>query len=192
MNNTKIITCGAKARVGKDLLCDFLKKLLEEKGFKVEKRSLATPLKEMTDEFLIKNIGISAFTQDEKEKKLIRPFLVETGKMLRIKTQGRFFTQKLDDWLAGNIDLDFVLVPDCRYAEYEQDEVFYFKKRGAFIINIDRWVKFGFIEPANKEEEENAPKIAKAADYHLIWGDKDQEEKAREVFEKILEFRERL
>ena len=170
MNKPKIIACGAKAFVGKDYFCDILREILTQKGFSVEKYSLATPLKSLCDEFLIKNFNVSAFSFDAESKTFIRDFLVTVGKMFRSKTKGKYFTNLLEEYRKLNNHLDYILVPDCRYSLYKEDELQYFQNENAYIIYLNRWLEDGTeVGFANKDEEENAPKILKGSTSVINW-----------------------
>ena len=60
--------CG-NARSGKDTLGKNIVSILKDNGIKSKVLSFADELKKSVDEFLIDSIGISAFTEDEEEKK---------------------------------------------------------------------------------------------------------------------------
>jgi len=172
INKIKYIFCGSSSRTGKDSLANIIKDILEEKDFYVVKRSLATPLKEECDDFLIKNFGISAFSDKTEEKNIIRDFLVLVGKMHRTHTKGTYFTDKLLQYIKSlENEPDYVIVPDLRYASYgETDELFFAKNLNSFVINIERIQENGkLVEFPNPDEAINSPKIKAAADYNLVW-----------------------
>lgn len=139
----------------------------------VTKRSLAIPLKEECDKFLKKIFNISAFTEDDIEKNIIRPILVAVGKAHRVQTQGQYFTEALVEWVRSQefgIDLDFVVVPDVRYAtEYANDELQFFKSLNSFIINVEILVDGKILPPANFDEENNSVIIKAAANEQVVW-----------------------
>jgi ABC-type uncharacterized transport system ATPase subunit len=72
----KIIGIAGCARSGKDTFFNILKKYLPE----VEQVALAGELKKDLDDFVKSKIGISVFTDDTKEKSLIRGLMVEYEK----------------------------------------------------------------------------------------------------------------
>ena len=90
--NKNIIAIGGNARSGKDTLGRNLVYILKEYGIKAKTYSFADQLKQETDEFLKKTLGISAFTENDDEKNIIRPFLVFWGTEIR---------RKMDDLTNG-------------------------------------------------------------------------------------------
>ena len=63
------------------------------------------------------------------------------------------------------------VITDIRYAEYEEDELFWLKKQldGHLIhitMSLDNNEK---LKAPNKEEEQNDPILKKHADYRVIW-----------------------
>ena len=169
---TKYIAIGSIGRSGKDSLAQLMKEDLESRGFYVIKKSLAEPLKNICNDFLIKNFNISAFTEDTVEKSSIRPFLVCVGSMLRSESEGSYFTKILFDYVQSlKRTPDFVIVPDLRYSEYEgTDEIDFFKNLNSFIININR-VDYSNnnIEPANNDEKINSVKIKRQCNLDVTW-----------------------
>ena len=75
----KIIAIGGNARSGKDTLADNLVNILKDLDIKAQKVSFASALRHSVDDFLLKELGISAFTEKKEEKDIIRPFLVFWG-----------------------------------------------------------------------------------------------------------------
>lgn len=61
-----ILGISGVARVGKDTLFTCIKEINKEINF--TRMAFADELKRESDEFLMKNVGISAFTEDENEK----------------------------------------------------------------------------------------------------------------------------
>lgn len=193
MENTipKVIGISGVARAGKDTFAAILIKQLELAGKKVKRVALADPLKLFCDEFCRKNLGISAFTQDNAEKLLIRPLLVWFGDAKRKQTNGRFWIEQADKaiWDAGLTDenkkpYDYVVVTDVRYDHYEADEASWIKReKNGVLIHVSqfsweyppttkvaqppltRW----FVPPANDHEMLNDPKVAKKANVRVEW-----------------------
>lgn len=166
-----VIAVGCLARVGKDSLADLLKEKLESRGFSVIKYSLATPLKYECDEFFRLNYGISAFTEKDEDKNLIRPILVEVGRAHRKQTEGRYFT-KLADEVIDKQDADFIIVPDLRFHFYDFDEFSWLKNRGGYFIYLDRITPNGnTYKAANSDEEENSKRLINVCDHYLYWND---------------------
>jgi hypothetical protein len=90
-----------------------------------------------------------------EEKNIIRPFMVEYGRIMRNLFKGRYF---IDNFIpSGYIDI----IPDIRYDEYEKDELYWLKnEKNGFLIYLER----AGIEPANTYEKFNNEKLRKNAD----------------------------
>ena len=101
----KIIGIGGNARSGKDTLGSYFVKILADQGIKAKTYSFANELKKSVDDFLIREIGISAFTEDEGEKKIIRPFLVFWGTDIMRKINDNVWVEKIEPWFSGSIKI---------------------------------------------------------------------------------------
>ena len=98
----KIIGIAGNARSGKDTLGENFVKILADQGIKAKRYSFAHELKKSVDDFLIREIGISAFTEDEEEKKIIRPFLVFWGTDMMRKINNNIWVEKIESSLYDN------------------------------------------------------------------------------------------
>lgn len=185
-NRLRVIGIGGCARAGKDTFAAILIKQLELKGKRVKRLALAGPLKEFCDEFCQKNLGISAFTQNNDEKLMIRPMLVWFGDAKRKQTNGRFWVDLADKTIKGAEaeGYDYAIVTDVRYDHYERDEVHWLKReREGILIHVSQfsWLRPSttkvsttpltrvFVPPANDHELLNDPKVAKKADVRVEW-----------------------
>jgi len=178
---TNIIAIGCAARVGKDSLAKILEKKLKSHGFSVIRYSLATPLKQECDEFLLKNFHISAFTENDYEKDIIRPILVAVGGAHRKQTEGTYFTKLASKFIEDNPN-NFCIIPDLRYAFFPDDEITWLKRNNGMFIYLDRKDKFGNLTPpANKDEEENSIKLSQLADIRFEWNDFCEDKKYAEA-----------
>lgn len=157
-----IIGISGAARVGKDTLCKALIKFFNSKNIKSERKSIAGDIIKKDLKGLIKNkANINSFTEDVYEKTLIRPLLVEYGKLMRNQTKGRYFIEKF----KPNTDV-ITIIPDIRYAEYEEDELFWLKtEKNGFLIFIEH----EFVSDANQTEKINNKIIKKQSDFKLSW-----------------------
>ena len=157
-----IIGISGAARVGKDTLCKALIKFFNSKNIKSERKSIAGDIIKKDLKGLIKNkANINSFTEDVYEKTLIRPLLVEYGKLMRNQTKGRYFIEKF----KPNTDV-ITIIPDIRYAEYEEDELFWLKnEKNGFLIFIEH----EFVSYANQTEKINNKIIKKQSDFKLSW-----------------------
>lgn len=212
----KIIAIGGVAGSGKDTLAILLEKELRAFGFSTQRISLAEPLKYELRDFCVEKYGIDPLLCSRAEKNFIRPILVEHAGLMRAKTNNTHYTNILGakiDYLYSEVE--YILVPDLRFFENDQDEVPWVKGRGGKIIHVSRWLNnkdhLGFssrsyLSAPNPTEAFNDPLVKDAADYQLHWesleGDEifkldgyaqkviqwmiDSEFLDREVIEKVL------
>lgn len=182
----KVIGLGGVARAGKDTFASILTNKLQQSGKSVKRVALADPLKSQVDDFLIKSIGISAFTQIPKEKLLIRPMLVWYGDAQRKQTNGRYWID-LAKKTIDESNYDYYVITDVRYDAYDKDELYFLKNEmNGILCHISKYTiirekSFGsitiekkFVKPANDHEAENDPKIKAAANYLVEWPDEGE------------------
>lgn len=163
----KIIGVSGCARSGKDTFFNILKKYIPE----VEQVALAYELKKDLDEFLKSKIGISVFTDDTKEKSLIRGLMVEYGKIKRQQTEGTYWTclaqKKINEILRSD---KIPVITDIRYDIYPKDELHWLKEDNqGILVHITRLFGHDEIPPANEEESINNEKLKTKADYSIKW-----------------------
>ena len=174
-----IIGISGAARAGKDTLCRGIIRVLKEK-YNVEgiRKSIAGDrVKYDLKNVLQENLNINVFTEESQEKEYIRPLLVEYGKLMRNRTQGRYFIEKFS-CEENKVNI----ITDIRYAEYSKDEVFWLKKEiNGFLIFIERKNIFD----ANETEKINNKIIREVADYHLFW---DRLDENSEYDRKLIDF----
>ena len=144
------------ARVGKDTLFTCIKEINKSSQF--FRVAFADELKKECDEFLISNTGISAFTEDEAEKKIIRPFLVTYGTHVRRKLDKNCWIKKIEPIVSKDKDKCFVIT-DVRFP----NEAEWIKKMGGIVIHLSR----DGILPANDDEKINDPMLKNIADYSI-------------------------
>ena len=109
MNN--IIGVTGFARSGKDTFYQESSKLLSRAN--CFRYAFADALKQESDDFLKKNVGISAFTEDSEDKELIRPFLVTYGTELRRKLNPNCWISKVEEMIEQNhksSDKNFIFI----------------------------------------------------------------------------------
>lgn len=150
------------ARAGKDTLCRALQRVFLEMNIPSQRKSIAgDTIKKDFKELLKNSFNIDSFTEDLEEKEIIRPLMVEYGKIARLKTEGRYFIERCQ------ISKDYVnIIPDIRYVEYPRDEVQWLKEEvGGFLIFVER----KGIYDANDTEKVNNKIIRNMADLKLSW-----------------------
>lgn len=171
------------ARVGKDSFYQFAAEYFNSKGKTCERFAFADELKRDLEDFVFSKTGISVWTENTEEKSIIRPLMVEYGKIQRNLSKGQCWIKKLIPALPSST-ADYIFITDARFAEFENDEASFIKSIGK-LIHITRYkTDIGFREeygPANEEEAKNDPKMKAAADFRFSWEDfKNDKEKAKE------------
>lgn len=166
----KVIGLSGVAGSGKDTLFT----LLNLRNPNTKRFALADILKEEISPFIKELYGIDIFNCSREEKNLLRPILVEHGKIRRTFTSGTYWTSKLTKSINEFISLDpknVAIITDIRYAEYEEDELFWLKKMlNGHLIHITMTLDKGEkLMPPNKEEERNDPVLKKNADIKIAW-----------------------
>ena len=149
----KIIGISGNARSGKDTMGVNFQKILSDIGIKSKRYSFAYELKKSVDEFLIGQLGISAFTEDEEEKKIIRPFLVFWGTDVMRSINNNVWVERLESNLKSN---HVNIITDLRFT----NELDWIKKNKGFSLMIKR----EGIEPANDYEKINNNKMSSVVD----------------------------
>jgi hypothetical protein len=177
------------ARSGKDSLALEIENLITSyKGRTIYRTSLAQPLKEDCKDFIKQYLGLNVFTDNNEEKATFREFLVWYGKVKRQQTEGKYWTNLLDERVK-KFQPDICIIPDIRYQQYEQDEVSWLKaKQNNILIHLQRIAINGeIVPPANMDESINDSIIQNSADYKIIWPtftDENKQENMREFAEK--------
>jgi len=180
------------SRSGKDSLALHLEN--EIKTFcdkSIYKTSLAQPLKEDCKDFIQKHLGLNVFSDKTEEKSVYREFLVWYGKVKRQQTQGKHWTDLLDERVQL-ISPEICIIPDIRYQQYEGDEVSWLKeKHNGILIHLQRVaINDEIVPPANMDETINDSIIQNSADYKIVWPtfmDTKKEESMQEFAQKAFD-----
>ena len=160
--------CGL-ARCGKDSFYNFSKPFFDSAGKNHKRYAFADSLKKEADELLSKYVGISAFTEKQKEKEIIRPFLVTYGTHVRRKLNPNCWVDKIRDDVSGDLNQNtYVFVTDVRF----ENEIDWIHEMGGEAIHITR---SGNIAP-NQEELENDPILKRKSRNHIEWGNFENED----------------
>lgn len=173
----KLIGICGYAQSGKDTLCNGMIRVLDKNKIKAIRVSIADIIRDRISDFIKKEFDIDVCNTTPFQKNKIRPLLVEYGLIRRKESEGKFFTEILDKKIKkfkGKYDV--VIITDIRYAEYEEDELFWLKsKHNGKLVHIDRIVDHDqnnspmFLTPPNEQEEKNIPLLKEKADYKLVW-----------------------
>ena len=163
LDQYKLIGIAGFARTGKDSLASMLKPLLEEDSYKCKISSFAHHLKKDLDSFLQLRLGISAFTEDPKEKEIIRPLLVCWGtEVVRNKINKDHWIQKMSSTCAVNkLYGAKTIIPDVRF----QNEVEWIHSLDGATIYIER----KGVGPVNSDEEKYTKKLKKMCKFSFYW-----------------------
>lgn len=157
-----VIGVAGLARSGKDTFAALSAKILSKYDKKIMKGGFAHAVKADLHQLLVSKVGISAYTEIDEEKKLIRPLLVEYGTGLMRKINKNVWVERAKPMLdlARTTKLPLFLT-DVRY----ENEIEWIKSEGGKIVYIEQ----NGIKPPNAEERKNDPKMRKSADFFLNW-----------------------
>lgn len=173
-----VIGISGAARCGKDTLCRGLIREFEKIGINAKRKSIAgDTVKNDLKNLLYEKIQFDTFTEINEEKESVRPLLVEYGKIMRQKTNGRYFIErfKLEENCVN-------IIPDIRYAEYQKDELYWLKNE---MRGLSIFIEREEIYDANETEKINNKFIKEVADFNLKWGRLNEQS---EYERKIIDF----
>jgi len=153
--------CGF-ARSGKDTMYAILKNMLSDIGIVSQRIAFADALKEDCKTFLFSKTGIDSFTEDSEEKKIIRPFLVAYGCMMR-EIDPFYWVNKTKELSKTFIDMGVLpIYTDVRFL----NELQWLKNDlSAYTLYIER----EGTGPINEEEEANDPSLRESASDYFFW-----------------------
>ena len=177
------------ARTGKDTLCQLLLKRMNENSKRV---ALADALKNEMSPVLRNYFDKDVWTQDSKEKELLRPLMVAWGGIRRRESKGTHWTNIATIEIQKIVEAGgWAIVTDIRYAnpDYPSDEVFWLKSLGGTLVHLKKYEQFqtftgpmeeptgwidcgrSYVEAPNVDEAENDVKLQELADYKIEWRD---------------------
>lgn len=150
------------ARCGKDTLGKHLISKLNKSGFPAMNISFAMELKRDLDSFLKEKLNISAFTESNSEKEIIRPMLVCWGTDTCRKIDPDHWIKKIEKQVKASINNKIIVViTDVRY----ENEAKWIKDNGGFLIHLSRMGQ----KPSNFQERLNDPIVKRSADHIIKW-----------------------
>jgi hypothetical protein len=163
LSNHNLIGIAGFARTGKDSLASILAHLLEEQSYRCKITSFAYYLKKDIDSFLQSRLNISAFTEDPKEKEIIRPLLVCWGtKIIRDKIDREYWIRKMHNVRVVHRSQGIkTIIPDVRF----QNEVEWIHSLGGATIYIER----EGVNPINQDEEKYTKKLKNMCKFSFFW-----------------------
>lgn len=163
----RLISISGFARSGKDTLAEAINQTVGE----CKKLSFAYQLKVDLNNLLKSSFGISAFTEDDKEKKIVRPILMAYGQAAR-QIDPNFWIKKVaksineyKNYTFAEISAanTYVTISDQRFA----NEYLWSKSMGGKTI----WVERTGYGPANEDEVKYTAPLKNIADYQILWDD---------------------
>lgn len=183
-----IIAISGFARSGKDTLCE---KLIQRtmdptiNGCPVAVRiGFGDNLKNEMAQTVKDVFKMDVWTEDPEEKAMLRPLMVSWAHVRRTKSRGTHWWQSVSNQVMEESQNRWVIIPDLRFSEYENDELFWLKRIGAKIIHLRKYelksfdgasenksmrLKRVFNKPPNDTEKKNDPLIRKSASYKIEW-----------------------
>jgi len=158
----KLIGISGYARSGKDTFYQRSAEILSKNDKKSVRLAFADALKQELDDLLVTHLGISAFTEEDKEKKLIRPLLVTYGTELRRKLNPNCWIETIQSNVIDHLnDGSYVFVTDVRF----ENEAQWIRMNGGTLINV---IREG-VSPANHEEHRQFHRMKKYINYNVNW-----------------------
>lgn len=165
-----LLGLSGRARVGKGSFVSILDEILSQRrpSRHVTELAFAQVLKEELDDLMLTHFGISAFTTDNEEKKIIRPYLVKRGAEARAADPAHWIKLVEPQAKTALARGDVVIISDCRY----RNEVEWVHSLGGKVIYIERFLPGSTTEivpVANDEEGRNDPEARAVSDFSLSW-----------------------
>ena len=163
ISDHNLIGIAGFARTGKDSLASIMASLFEEQSHKCNITSFAYHIKKDVDLFLKSRLNISAFTEDPKEKEIIRPMLVCWGtEIIRNKIDSKYWIRKMHSTCVINtLQGAKTIIPDVRF----QNEVEWIHSLGGTTIYVER----DGVNPINQDEEKYTKKLKNMCKFSFFW-----------------------
>jgi hypothetical protein len=178
----KVVGICGLARCGKDSFYSFCKKSLSSKGVESIRFAFADSLKQECNEILEKYTGISAFTENPKEKEIIRPLLVTYGTHIRRRINPNCWIDKIQNDVLQNVKNNKItFITDVRF----ENEIDWVHEIGGKSVHITRK---GIIAP-NKEELRNNPILKDKSSHQVEWDDfnKEPDQYISNIVDKVIQ-----
>ena len=159
-----IIGLSGLARCGKDSFFSFAKDFFLKNDIECKRFAFADELKAECEDFLLKNFSISPWTDDDEEKKIIRPLLVSYGMAKREISNGTYWVLKIKKQIEDFSGVkNYSIITDVRF----KNEVDIINKLGGITIHITREGN----QPPNEEERINDPIVKSKCKELFSWQD---------------------
>lgn len=187
----KVIAFSGAARVGKDTFSNCLIKQLNLSIPKLvcEKFSFAQGVREELQEFIEKHYNINAWTEDNKEKEIIRPLLIAHGNAKRESSNNQYWINYLCKKLHSKNFVDVAVISDLRFAMTKNDESSWVKNNKGLHIHIRRYEEKNgikkIIKPTISFEKQNESKLVDCANMVIDIKSFNDEKEVRFEIESI-------
>jgi len=175
-----IIGVSGVARSGKDTFFKLFKKCMGAEGKFFRRFAFADKLKSDIRPLIKRSFNIDIKKCSDDEKELIRPLMVEYGKIGR-NIDENYWVNKLMNQILSYKDPRSGVITDVRY----ENEQLYLKNHFEKCINI--YISRDGCDPINEEEALNDPQLKKNADYTISWKSfNESEEEGIPYIEKFI------
>lgn len=152
------------ARSGKSTFSRSTVRYFNSLGIRTKEYSFASELKKECDLFTLLNFGISAFTENDAEKKIIRPLLLCVGTQIWRNLDVDHWIKKVDAAIEDFPYPHIAVLGDGRFS----NEIEWAQKNG-IAIHLSRTNGGILVPPNNKDEEENDPICSSLANHQFSW-----------------------
>ena len=157
-----IIGIAGVAQVGKDTFAEGCLRLFETINVPLRREAFADTLKEEIREFVFSKTAIDPLDADPAQKEIIRPLLVEYGRLMRTITEGSYWIAHISKKVEKNLKNNTItIVTDVRYP----NECLWINNAGGATIHLSREGK----SAANEEEQYNDPLTKKECNFQFQW-----------------------
>ena len=165
MSRVNLIGICGYAGVGKDTLGDILMDQYRENGVDSFKESFANEVRYDVDPLLKKHLGISAFTENPKEKLLVRPLLITWGtEIMREQVDPDYWVKRFKPTYEANLGGGAVtIMTDLRF----ENELEWINSVGGRTI----WLERKGVGPLNEDEERYTKPLKNECTYKIEWPD---------------------
>jgi len=161
-----IIAFTGYASCGKNSFCNAMKSVIETEipNKDVQIFSFAESLRHELDNFLQINFQVSAWEENrEIKEKIVRPFLVAHGNARRHYSNNQYWIDRLSKKIDSS-ECDIALISDLRFAESDNDEIYWLKNKQGLSFYVERYENGKQIKPPNMFEKKNCIVLKKQAD----------------------------
>lgn len=157
--------CGF-ARSGKNSFADFIIDLRSENNadlVKIQATSFAYQLRKDLDDLLLSKLNISAFTEDPKEKEIIRPMLISWGTdVMRNRVNKNHWIEQIEKNIKNNRKKQiYSIITDVRF----ENELNWLNENSGISIFIER----EGVNPKNPDEQNNTLPLRESCDMIFKW-----------------------